>query len=90
MTKWKLLDHLIRELNTMTLISEQGNTYSQKIRFKNPNLTYQDRGVMEIQRYVDSKDGFVTWGGYRKSLTQFELLLLEGIVSANHSRILYF
>lgn len=90
MTKLKLLKHLIDELNTMSLIHEQCNTYAQKIKFQNSELTHQFRGEMILQRWVDGKGGYVTWGEYKKSLTEFEMVLLEGVISANHHRILYF
>lgn len=90
MNKQKLLEHLIDELNTMELISENHNECEVSIRFKNKNLKHQDRGVMVIKKYVDDQSGYVCWGDYRKELTKFERILLLGVVKANHSRILYF
>ena len=90
MNKAKLLGHLISELNTMELVAENEDGKLIAIRFKNKSLTYQDRGVMEVFKYVDDSSGYVRWGGYQKQLNKFELMLLIGIVSANHHRILYF
>ena len=90
MNKAKLLEHLISELNTMDLVAENEDGKLIAIRFKNKSLTHQDRGVMEVFKYVDDSSGYVCWGGYQKQLTKFELMLLMGIVSANHHRILYF
>lgn len=90
LNKYKLLEHLITELNTMDLVAENEDGKLIAIRFKNKNLTYQDRGVMEVFKYVDDASGYVRWGGYQKQLNKFELALLMGIVSANHHRILYF
>jgi hypothetical protein len=91
MNKEKLLKHLIGELNTMDLVAEEeGFGKLISIRFKNKNLTNQDRGVMEVFKYADDASGYVRWGGYQKQLNKFELMLLMGIVSANHHRILYF
>lgn len=90
MNKEKLLKHLINELNTMDLIAENEDGKLIAIRFKNKNLTHQDRGVMEIFKYSDDSSGYVRWCGYQKQLNKFELLLLMGVVSANHHRVLYF
>ena len=90
MNKAKLLEHLISELNTMELVAENEDGKLIAIRFKNKSLTYQDRGVMEVFKYFNDSCGYVRWGGYQKQLNKFELVLLMGIVSANHHRILYF
>ena len=90
MNKAKLLEHLISELNTMDLVAENRGMKLVAIRFKNKSLTHQDRGVMEVSKYFNDSCGYVRWGGYQKQLNKFELILLMGIVSANHHRILYF
>lgn len=90
MNKAKLLEHLIDELNTMDLVAENEAGKLIAIRFKNKNLIHQDRGVMEVFRYVDDNSGYVRWRGYQKQLNKFELMLLMGVVSANHHRVLYF
>ena len=90
MNKQKLLEHLISELNTMDLIAEKESDCEIAIRFQNSSIKFQDRGVMKIHKYVDDQSGYVRWGEYHKELTKFERILLLGIVSANHHRILYF
>ena len=90
MNKQKLLEHLIDELNTMDLVSEKENECEISIRFQNPSLTHQKRGVVKISKYVGDQSGYVVWGDYRKELTKFERVLLLGVVKANQHRILYF
>ena len=90
MNKAKLLEHLISELNTMDLVAENEDGKLIAIRFKNKSLTHQDRGVIEVFKYINDSCGYVRCGGYQKQLTKFELMLLMGIVSANNHRILYF
>ena len=90
MNKAKLLEHLISELNTMELVAENEDMKLIAIRFKNKSLTHQDRGVMEVFKYINDACGYVRWGGSPNALHTFELLLLLGIASANHPRILYF
>ena len=91
MFKQKLLKHLVDELNTMELVAVPNNSCSSliSIMFKNKNLSYQNRGVMEVFQYLDTKDGYVRWCGHKKQLTKFEITLLMGIVSANHHRIYF-
>lgn len=89
MTKKKLLQCLIFEINNMELHHRNINTFAQSLKFINPDLTHQDRGVMELHRWMDDGGGWVTWCGNKKNLNEFEMLLLEGLISANYDRVVF-
>ena len=89
MNKRKLLEHLISELNAMEIIREHKDLCLIKIRFKNKTLSHQYLGVMEVFKYIEDSSGYVRWNGYQKQLNKFELILLMGVVKANHHRICF-
>lgn len=89
MKKYEMLDKVIRLLNTCEIHSSMKDTFLETFKF------YQigDRkflGEVLISQYFDSGDGRLEAFGQVRNLNCFELLLLRGIISANHSRILYF
>lgn len=91
MKKYEMLEKVIKLFNTCEIHSTSTHKFSETfVLYNTSGNDCQLVTEITISQYFDTGDGRIEAFGQVRNLSRFELLLLRGIIIANHSRILYF